>query len=70
MTNMTEFWEKAITEKQLTWGVEPAKSAIFASDYFARMGVKDVLIPGVGYDRNARAFLAHRIRTTFMEEAA
>jgi hypothetical protein len=34
------------------------------------MGVKDVLIPGVGYGRNARALLARRIRTTFMEEGA
>jgi hypothetical protein len=28
------------------------------------------VIPGVGYGRNTRAFLAHGIGTTFMEEAA
>lgn len=45
---MSELWETAFTEKHLMWGFEPAKSAIFARDYFARMGVKDVLIPGLG----------------------
>jgi len=64
---MTEFWEKAFTEKQLMWGVEPAQSAIVASDYFARMGAKDVLIPGVGYGRNAKAFLARGISVTGIE---
>ena len=64
---MTEFWESAFTEKQLMWGREPAKSAIFAGDYFARMGVKDVLIPGVGYGRNARVFLERGMSVTGIE---
>jgi len=46
---MREFWETAFAERQLIWGIEPTASAIFATDYFARMGVKDVLVPGVGY---------------------
>src|SRR5690606_13293438 len=37
------------------------------SDYFARMGVKDVLIPGVGYGRNAKAFLDQRMSVTGTE---
>jgi SAM-dependent methyltransferase len=64
---MTEFWETAFVEKQLMWGFEPAKSASFARDYFARKGVKDVLIPGVGYGRNAKAFLAHGMSVTGIE---
>jgi SAM-dependent methyltransferase len=64
---MTEFWETAFTEKQLMWGIEPTESAIFARDYFARMGVKDVLIPGVGYGRNAKAFLAAGMSVTGIE---
>lgn len=64
---MTEFWETAFIEKQLMWGFEPARSAIFARDYFARTGVKDVLIPGVGYGRNAKAFLAHGMSVTGIE---
>ena len=58
---MTEFWETAFTEKHLMWGIEPTESAIFARDYFARVGAKDVLIPGVGYGRNAKVFLEHGI---------
>ena len=64
---MTEFWESAFTEKQLMWGREPAKSAIFAKDYFARMGARDVLIPGVGYGRNARPFLEQGMSVTGIE---
>lgn len=64
---MTEFWEKAFTEKQLMWGLEPTASALFARDYFARMGVKDVLIPGIGYGRNAMAFLDQGMSVTGIE---
>jgi SAM-dependent methyltransferase len=64
---MTEFWEAAFTEKQLMWGLEPVQSAIFARDYFHRMGVKDVLIPGVEYGRNARAFLDRGMSVTGIE---
>lgn len=64
---MTEFWETAFTEKQLMWGGEPTDSAIFASDHFARMGIKDVLIPGLGYGRNAKVFLDHGMSVTGIE---
>jgi SAM-dependent methyltransferase len=64
---VTEFWEAAFIEKQLMWGLEPTVSAIFARDYFARMGVKNVLIPGVGYGRNAKAFLDHGMQVTGIE---
>jgi len=64
---MTEFWEAAFAEKQLMWGVEPTRSAIFAADYFARMGSKDVLIPGIGYGRNAKAFLGRGMSVTGIE---
>jgi SAM-dependent methyltransferase len=56
-TKMSEFWETAFVEKNMMWGQEPTPSAIFARDYFVRAGVRDVLIPGVGYGRNARPFL-------------
>lgn len=54
---MSEFWESAFSEKQLMWGLEPTASALAASETFARAGVKSVLIPGIGYGRNARPFL-------------
>lgn len=64
---MTEFWEAAFTEKQLMWGLEPTASALLASDRFARAGVKEVLIPGIGYGRNAKAFLDRGMAVTGIE---
>jgi SAM-dependent methyltransferase len=65
-----EFWETAFIEKQLMWGLEPTQSAIFAKDHFARIGVRDVLIPGVGYGRNAKVFLEHGMSVTGIEISA
>jgi SAM-dependent methyltransferase len=64
---MAEFWETAFTEKQLMWGLEPTVSAVLASDDFARQGVKDVLIPGIGYGRNAKVFLERGMSVTGIE---
>ena len=64
---MTEIWERVFADKQLMWGREPTLSAIFAKDYFVRMGVRDVLIPGVGYGRNAKLFLEHGMSVTGIE---
>jgi SAM-dependent methyltransferase len=63
----TEFWEAAFSEKQLMWGLAAAASAVFARDYFARLGVEEVLIPGVGYGRNAQVFLDHGMSVTGIE---
>jgi SAM-dependent methyltransferase len=64
---MPEFWENAFIEKQMMWGLEPTKSARFAAEQFARMKVTDVLIPGVGYGRNAKPFLEHQMSVTGIE---
>lgn len=54
---VTEFWEGAFDERELMWGLTPTASALAACDLFARAGAKSVLIPGIGYGRNARPFL-------------
>ncbi len=64
---MTEFWEAAFKEKESMWGLEPTLSALLARDTFARAGVKNVLIPGVGYGRNAKPFLEHGMSVTGIE---
>lgn len=64
---MTEFWEAVFEEKELMWGLEPTASALLARDYFARMGVRDVLIPGIGYGRNAKPFIDHGMSVTGIE---
>ena len=64
---MTEFWESAFTTKRLAWGLEPTASARLAGDYFARAGAKNVLIPGIGYGRNAKPFLERGMSVTGIE---
>ena len=38
------------------WGFEPSKSAVLTEDFFVRESVKNMLIPGIGYGRNAQIF--------------
>ncbi len=64
---MTEFWEEAFREKQEMWGFEPAKSAVLARDFFVAHGVQNVLIPGIGYGRNARIIVDSGINVTGIE---
>jgi SAM-dependent methyltransferase len=64
---MTEFWEATFIEKQTMWGFEPAESALVARDCFVKEKVKEVLIPGIGYGRNARVFLAGGMDVTGIE---
>lgn len=64
---MTEFWEAAFIEKQEMWGFEPAASAVAAKDLFLEKGVKNVLIPGIGYGRNARIFHDNGMAVTGIE---
>lgn len=53
---MAEFWETNFQEKKEMWGLEPAGSAILAKDLFVREGLTNILIPGIGYGRNAKVF--------------
>ena len=64
---MTEFWEASFVEKQTMWGFEPADSAILAKDFFLQKGVKDILIPGIGYGRNAKIFYDNGLNVTGIE---
>lgn len=64
---MSEFWEEAFKEKQEMWGHTPAKSAELTKDFFIRHRLKDVLIPGIGYGRNAKVFIDNGIKVTGIE---
>lgn len=67
MTNKPEFWETAFHEKQEMWGFEPSKSAVWTKDFFVRESVKNILIPGIGYGRNAQIFIDNGIAVTGIE---
>lgn len=64
---MTEVWEATFADKQMMWGAEPARSALFARDVFERAGAKDILLPGIGYGRNARPLLERGMAVTGIE---
>lgn len=62
-----EFWESAFTEKQEMWGFEPSKSAVLTKDFFVEKSVKNILIPGIGYGRNAQIFKENGMAVTGIE---
>jgi SAM-dependent methyltransferase len=64
---MTEFWESSFIENQRMWGFQPADSAILTKDFFLEKNVKDILIPGIGYGRNAKVFIDNGIQVTGIE---
>ncbi|MBT2617474.1 MULTISPECIES: bifunctional 2-polyprenyl-6-hydroxyphenol methylase/3-demethylubiquinol 3-O-methyltransferase UbiG [unclassified Bacillus (in: firmicutes)] len=64
---MTEIWESSFIENQMMWGLEPSDSAILTKDFFLEKKVKDLLIPGIGYGRNAKVFTDNGIHVTGIE---
>jgi SAM-dependent methyltransferase len=64
---MTEFWDNIFKTEELIWGQEPSDSAIFAKDLFVRNNIRDILIPGIGYGRNAKIFLDNGITVSGIE---
>ncbi|MBM1106246.1 class I SAM-dependent methyltransferase [Aurantibacter crassamenti] len=64
---MEEFWEKSFKEKKEMWGFIPSKSAVLAKDYFVKKGINNILIPGIGYGRNAQVFTDNGINVNGIE---
>jgi SAM-dependent methyltransferase len=62
-----EFWESSFIEKQTMWGYEPTDSAILTNNFFVEKNVKEILIPGIGYGRNAKVFIDNEINVTGIE---
>jgi SAM-dependent methyltransferase len=62
-----EFWETAFTAKQEMWGFEPSQSAVLTKDFFVANLTKTVLIPGLGYGRNAQIFKTAGMSVTGIE---
>ena len=56
MIDNSTFWEASFVERRTMWGFDPAASALTTRDLFLQHGVKSVLIPGIGYGRNAKPF--------------
>lgn len=54
---MSDLWEPTFARHQAMWGEQPTQCARLAAARFAEANVRRVLIPGVGYGRNALPFL-------------
>ena len=64
---MTELWESMFIESKCMWGFEPAYSAVLIKDFFLENKIKNILIPGIGYGRNAKIFIENGIDVTGIE---
>lgn len=64
---MAEFWEEAFKDKEEMWGFEPANSTVLAKDFFVGHQIKNILIPGIGYGRNAKIFMDNGMTVTGIE---
>ena len=64
---MTEFWETSFKDKQEMWGWEPADSVGKTLELFKKHSLKDILIPGFGYGRNAKYFIDNGFKVTGIE---
>jgi SAM-dependent methyltransferase len=62
-----EFWENKFKTEKTAWGFTPSDSAILTKDFFLENQVNDILIPGIGYGRNARIFYDNGIHVTGIE---
>lgn len=49
------------------WGFVPADAAFMAAAFFKAKSIDNILIPGLGYGRNARPFLDHGMKITGIE---
>jgi len=66
---MIEFWDTKFKDEKTMWGFKPSDSAILTKDFFLANQIKDILIPGIGYGRNAKIFHDNGIKVTGIEIA-
>ncbi len=64
---MDEFWENKFREIGLLWQFEPADASVFTFDLFKKNNIRKILIPGIGYGRNARIFAENGFDVTGIE---
>lgn len=64
---MKDFWGSTFKEVQTTWGFEPSEAAILVKDFFLEKSIRNILIPGIGYGRNAKVFHDNGIKVTGIE---
>lgn len=53
---MKDYWNNRFLKEDEIWGKTHSKTAELCLQYFTKYGIKKILIPGVGYGRNAQLF--------------
>ena len=64
---MNNFWDKIFEKEKTNWGFTPSDSAILTKDFFLQEKIKNILIPGIGYGRNAKIFYDNGITVDGIE---
>jgi SAM-dependent methyltransferase len=64
---MKKFWENMFQKIGSAWSFEPTDSALQVSELFAYKNFSKILIPGVGFGRNAKPFVEKGIEVTGIE---
>ncbi len=62
-----EFWESSFRDKHEMWGWTPADSTMAALELFRKNKLKNILVPGFGYGRNAKVFADNGFKVTGIE---
>jgi SAM-dependent methyltransferase len=66
---MSRYWDSKFRNGGALWSFDPSDSAILALDIFRKNGFRTILIPGIGYGRNAGLFLDAGFKVTGIEIA-
>ncbi|WP_029038831.1 class I SAM-dependent methyltransferase [Salinimicrobium xinjiangense] len=64
---MIEFWESAYQSNERMWGENPTDNARKVLELMQKRNIRNVLIPGFGYGRNAKLFYEEGIDVTGIE---
>jgi SAM-dependent methyltransferase len=64
---MVDYWEMKFSSEGAMWKFEPSDSAIYTCEFFKDKMLKKILIPGVGYGRNAKIFYQNGFDITGIE---
>ncbi|MEI6048603.1 MAG: class I SAM-dependent methyltransferase [Bacteroidota bacterium] len=64
---MSEYWESRFKNEGAMWKFEPSDSALLTMEIFKANKINKILIPGIGYCRNARLFCKNGFEVTGIE---
>jgi len=64
---MIEYWESRFKNEGAMWKFKPSDSAIIALELFKSDKINNILIPGIGYGRNAKIFYDNGFKLTGIE---